>query len=94
MFKYKTFLDGDLLVEIGKKLVERKSTVRAMAKEYNISKSNIHKKLTEFLPEIDLKLAYQVREIFDYNWNIKHFRGGAATSRRYKEIALQQKEKS
>jgi putative DeoR family transcriptional regulator, stage III sporulation protein D len=71
-------------VRIGKHIVETKKTVRVIAKEFGVSKSTVHKDLTERLPEINPDLANEVKEILDYHKAIRHLRGGEATKLKYK----------
>ncbi len=72
-------------LKIGLNIVETRNTVRAIAKEFGVSKSTVHKDLTERLPEINPDLANQVKEILDYHKSIRHIRGGEATKIKYKK---------
>src|SRR5690625_2494917 len=72
-------------IRIGKYLMETRKTVRVIAKEFGVSKSTVHKDLTERLPEVNAELAKQVKEILDYHKSIRHIRGGEATREKYKE---------
>ena len=65
-------------------LIEKKATVRAAAKKFGISKSTVHKDVSERLPQINPKLAAAVRRILDVNKAERHIRGGQATYRKYK----------
>lgn len=65
-------------------IVENKTTVRAAAKQYGISKSTVHKDLTERLKTVDPALYRQVRELLDINKAERHIRGGMATRKKYK----------
>lgn len=65
-------------------IVENKATVRAAAKQFGISKSTVHKDLTERLKTVDPTLFKQVRELLDINKAERHLRGGMATRRKYK----------
>lgn len=73
-------------IKIGKYIVETKKTVRVIAKEFGVSKSTVHKDLTERLPEINPDLANEVKEILDYHKSIRHLRGGEATKLKYKKM--------
>ncbi|KKB36542.1 sporulation transcriptional regulator SpoIIID [Bacillus thermotolerans] len=73
----------DRTIKIGKYIVETRKTVRVIAKEFGVSKSTVHKDLTERLPELNQELAQQVKEILDYHKAIRHLRGGEATKRKY-----------
>ncbi|RAV17370.1 sporulation transcriptional regulator SpoIIID [Paenibacillus contaminans] len=72
-------------VKIGRCLVETRNTVRTIAKEFGVSKSTVHKDLTERLPEINPDLANQVKTILEYHKSIRHLRGGEATKIKYKK---------
>lgn len=65
-------------------IIENKATVRAAAKQFNISKSTVHKDLTERLKIVNPALYKQVRELLDINKAERHIRGGMATRRKYK----------
>ena len=65
-------------------IVENKATVRAAAAKFGVSKSTVHKDLTERLPRIDRSLSRQVRRLLDRNKAERHIRGGLATRRKYK----------
>lgn len=65
-------------------IIENKATVRAAAKQFNISKSTVHKDLTERLKTVNPTLYKQVRELLDINKAERHIRGGMATRRKYK----------
>ncbi|MBP2076194.1 sporulation transcriptional regulator SpoIIID [Oceanobacillus polygoni] len=71
-------------IRIGRHVVETRKTVRTIAKEFGVSKSTVHKDLTERLPEINPELANQVKEILEYHKAIRHLRGGEATRQKYK----------
>lgn len=71
-------------IKIGRSLVETKQTVRTIAKEFGVSKSTVHKDLTERLPEINPDLANEVKLILEYHKSIRHLRGGEATKIKYK----------
>ena len=59
-------------------------TVRAAARQFGVSKSTVHKDLTERLPKVSPALYRQVRELLDLNKAERHIRGGMATRRKYK----------
>lgn len=65
-------------------IIENKATVRAAAKQFGVSKSTVHKDLTERLPRIDPGLYRQARELLDLNKAERHIRGGLATRRKYR----------
>ena len=65
-------------------ILENKATVRAAAAKFGISKSTVHKDLTERLRRVDPGLYAQVRQLQDWNKAQRHIRGGLATRRKYK----------
>ncbi|MBR0198995.1 MAG: sporulation transcriptional regulator SpoIIID [Oscillospiraceae bacterium] len=65
-------------------ILENKATVRAAAAKFGISKSTVHKDLTERLRRVDPGLYAQVRQLLDWNKAQRHIRGGLATRRKYK----------
>ena len=70
-------------IDVANYIIENKCTVRAAAKHFNISKSTIHKDLTERLPGIRRDLFKSVREVLDENREERHIRGGQATKEKY-----------
>lgn len=70
--------------EVAVYLIEHKATVRSAASRFGISKSTVHKDLTERLPRINPGLYRQVRKLLDINKAERHIRGGLATRRKYK----------
>jgi putative DeoR family transcriptional regulator, stage III sporulation protein D len=71
-------------LKIGNYIVETRKTVRVIAKEFGVSKSTVHKDLTERLPEINPDLANEVKDILEYHKSVRHLRGGEATKLKYK----------
>ena len=65
-------------------MIENPATVRAAAKKFGISKSTVHKDLSERLPIYNRQLYMQVKEILDINKAERHIRGGIATRKKYK----------
>ncbi len=65
-------------------IIENKTTVRAAAAKFGISKSTVHKDISERLPQFNRPLYLQVREILDINKAQRHIRGGMATRRKYR----------
>ena len=65
-------------------IIENKATVRAAATHFGISKSTVHKDLTDRLPHLNPSLYRQVRQLLDINKAERHIRGGLATRRKYK----------
>ena len=67
-------------------MIETKKTVREIATDYNLSKSTIHKDLTDRLLEIDKEKYKLVSEILKYHAQIRHIRGGESTKKKYKKM--------
>ncbi len=65
-------------------IIETGATVRTAARHFGISKSTVHKDLTQRLEHYDQGLYQQVRKILDQNKQERHIRGGMATRRKYK----------
>ena len=74
---------AERVIKEGEYIIETLSTVRATAKYFGISKSTVHKDVTERLIYIDKKLYAEVREILDKNLSERHIRGGMATKNKY-----------
>ena len=67
-------------------ILETQATVRQAANLFNVSKSTVHKDMTERLPSLNKELAQKVKQILEYNKSERHLRGGEATRRKYKEM--------
>ena len=67
-------------------IIETGATVRAAAKHFGISKSTVHKDLSQRLPKYNRALFDSVREILERNKAQRHIRGGIATREKYKSI--------
>ena len=65
-------------------IIENKATVRAAALAFGISKSTVHKDLSERLPQYNRPLYLQAKEILELNKAERHIRGGNATRKKYK----------
>ena len=72
--------------ELALYLIENRTTVRAAAKKFGVSKSTVHKDLSERLAACGRVLYGQVKAILDENKSQRHIRGGMATRRKYKGI--------
>ncbi len=75
-------------VELGRYITQSKSTVRAAAKKFGISKSTVHSDITTKLKRIDPALYSEVRKVLDINKEERHIRGGIATREKYKREAV------
>lgn len=65
-------------------IIENRATVRACAQRFGISKSTVHKDLSERLPAFNRTLYLQVKQILEENKTERHIRGGMATRKKYK----------
>lgn len=65
-------------------ILENRATVRAAAKKFGISKSTVHKDLSERLPMFNRSLYLQVKAVLEENKAQRHIRGGIATRKKYK----------
>ncbi len=74
-------------VILGEYILNNKTTVRATAKQFGISKSTVHKDVTEKLPILNPQLYPEVKKILEINKQERHIRGGLATKHKYEEIA-------
>lgn len=79
MFDYIT----ERVIKEGKYIIETNSTVRAAAAHFGISKSTVHKDITERLKNIDKDLFLNARFVLDKNLSERHIRGGMATKNKY-----------
>ena len=70
--------------ELAVYIIETGATVRAAAKHFGISKSTVHKDLSQRLPQCNPLLYRQVRQILERNKQERHIRGGMATRKKYK----------
>ncbi|MBE6666981.1 MAG: stage III sporulation protein D [Ruminococcaceae bacterium] len=66
-------------------LVENKATVRKVATHFGISKSTVHKDITNNLKRINTELYLQAKEILEINKKERHIRGGEATRQKYRQ---------
>ena len=65
-------------------MIETGATVRSAAKHFGVSKSTVHKDISQRLPQYNRTLYRQVRQVLDVNKQQRHIRGGMATRRKYK----------
>ena len=72
------------VIEIANYIIESGNTVREAAKVFKVSKSTVHKDITERLPDINPLIYQEARKILDNNKAERHLRGGMATKQKYK----------
>ena len=73
-------------VEIANYIIEHKATVRQTAKAFGVSKSTVHKDITERLMQVNPALAKEARKVLDINKSERHIRGGMATKEKYAHL--------
>ena len=78
----KTYIE-ERAIEIANYMIEHNATVRQAAKNFGISKSTVHKDVTERRVQVNPTLAAQARKVIDVNKSERHIRGGLATKEKY-----------
>lgn len=74
---------SERVITLAEYIIENKSTVRATAKNFGISKSTVHKDISERLPMLNKALASKAKKILDKNKAERHIRGGIATKNKF-----------
>lgn len=72
------------VLKIGAYIQRHRATVRDTARVFGVSKSTVHKDVTERLPKINAQLADDVRRILEHNKAERHLRGGEATRQKFR----------
>ena len=75
----------EIAIVVAKYILEKNTTVRQTAKTFGVSKSTIHKDVTERLEEINPSLAKEVKKVLEKNKSERHIRGGLATKLKYEK---------
>lgn len=78
----KTYIE-ERAMEIARYIIDNNTTVRQAAKHFGISKSTVHKDVTERLVQVNTSLAAEARKVLDVNKSERHIRGGLATREKY-----------
>ena len=73
-------------VRLAEYITENRATVRAAAKKFGVSKSTVHKDITERLETVSPELYAKVRDLLELNKAERHIRGGLATKAKYEEV--------
>ena len=73
------------VLEVAQYIIDSKATIRKTAKVFGVSKSTIHKDVTERLEEINPSLAMEVKRVLEKNKSERHIRGGMATKLKYEK---------
>lgn len=76
----------DRVLEVARYIIESQATIRKTASVFGVSKSTIHKDMTERLPKINPQIAEEAKTILNLNKSERHIRGGKATKMKYKTI--------
>ena len=77
------------VIELANYIIENKTTVRQTAKKFHVSKSTVHKDVSERLQKINPTLSKQVQKILNENKSERHIRGGMATKEKYLKLHKQ-----
>ena len=75
-------------IEFANYIIENNATVRKTAKYFNISKSTVHKDVSERLPKLNHALASEAKKVLDANKAQRHIRGGMATKEKYNILKM------
>ncbi len=81
----------DRACELAVYMIENNATVRSAAQHFGISKSTVHKDLSQRLPQCNKRLYLLVRQILQQNKAQRHIRGGDATRKKYQNHSIQAK---
>ena len=73
------------VLDISRYIIKEGTTVRSTANTFGVSKSTVHKDVTERLPRINEELYLEVKKILENNKAERHIRGGEATRKKYKQ---------
>ena len=79
-------------VELGDYIIENNATVRAAAKKFHISKSTVHKDVSDRLQTVNPQLYGRVRHVLEVNKAQRHIRGGIATREKYRHETDEEEE--
>lgn len=79
----KSDLIEERAIKLAKYIIDTKDTVRGTAKKFGVSKSTVHKDVSERLKFYNTILAFEVRKVLDENKAERHIRGGLATKLKY-----------
>ncbi len=80
--------DKERCIMLGEYIIETKGTVREAAAKFGVSKSTVHKDVTEKLEKTDRQLYLKVRSVLSQNKAERHLRGGQATKKKYNDMKV------
>lgn len=81
-------LPEERAISLAQYIIENNATVRETAKKYNISKSTVHKDVSERLRTINEGLYHDVKRVLEQNKSERHIRGGMATKTKYERLRV------
>ena len=76
----------DRAINVAKYIINHNATVRQTAKKFGVSKSTVHKDITDRVGKLNPKLARDVRKVLEINKSERHIRGGMATKAKYLKL--------
>ncbi|MBQ1977506.1 MAG: sporulation transcriptional regulator SpoIIID [Ruminococcus sp.] len=79
-------------IELGEYIIENRATVRLTAKKFGISKSTVHKDVSQRLQSFSPSLYKEVKQVLEHNKAERHLRGGLATKNKYLKIAVNKRD--
>jgi len=79
-------------IELGEYIIESRATVRCAAKKFGISKSTVHKDVSQRLRTLNPSLYSEVKEVLQYNKAERHLRGALATKNKYLKLSSSKKQ--
>lgn len=82
------FIIKDRILSEALYIIRNNSTVRDTAKYYNVSKSTVHKDITERLEKINIELYKEIKLVMDNHLKTRHIKGGEVTKNKYKLIRM------
>ena len=85
---------NDRAIILGQYILDNNATVRATAKKFGISKSTVHKDVTQRLQQMNPQLWEQVKKVLEHNKQERHIRGGLATKEKYEILRQNKMQKS
>lgn len=77
----------DRIFEEAQYLIDNNCTIREVAAQFEISKSTVHKDISERLRELDSNLYLSAKAVLEHNFAVRHIRGGESTKLHYLEKA-------
>ena len=84
-------LPEERAIQLAQYMIEQGATVRSTAKAFRISKSTVHKDVSERLQKLNPALYAEVKRVLEQNKAERHMRGGLATRRKYQELAARER---